>query len=95
MTLTERCAADLLAAATAYAGARQITFATLGRYVANDSRFFTKIQEGSRSFSVARYEAAMAWFSWNWPDGVPWPRDVRRPRRPPERGVDGAKSARA
>lgn len=96
MTLTEKCAADLLATANAYAAARGVTLASVGSYAANDSKFFIKIRDGARGFTVARFEATMAWFAANWPFGVTWPAGVRRPpRRPAAGGVDGAGSAKA
>lgn len=44
-----------------------------------NGRFYqSSLIEGS-TFTVRIYDLAMRWFSDNWPNGVRWPKDVKRP----------------
>lgn len=69
--------------ADAYCTAKAISIATVAQRVLGDWRFFDRAHEG-KTFTARKYDDAMAWFSANWPEGVPWPTDVPRPESPEE-----------
>jgi hypothetical protein len=68
---------NLLACASAYAAARSVSLATIGRLAAGDWRFFNKLD--SRTFTARKYDEVMVWFSEQWPADTPWPSEVPRP----------------
>ncbi|MHC2462094.1 hypothetical protein [Bradyrhizobium embrapense] len=76
------CKEKLLSCADAYARQRNIKLTTLGRIVVNDSRFFSQMHDGGRSFTVRKYDEILHWFSRNWAPGVAWPDLVERPAVP-------------
>lgn len=69
----------LLSCAAAYAGARKVSPATIGRLAAGDWRFFDRLDGGDTTFTARKYDDVMQWFSDNWPDDTAWPDDVSRP----------------
>ncbi|MBR1206593.1 MULTISPECIES: hypothetical protein [unclassified Bradyrhizobium] len=81
----QACKKKLLACAEAYARQRDIKLTTLGRIVVNDSRFFSQMHDGGRSFTVRKYDEILRWFSQNWAPGVAWPDWVERPALPAAR----------
>lgn len=72
----------LVACAAAYAKARDVEMATVGRLAAGDWRFFDRIQAGS-SFTARKYDEIIRWFSLNWPEGANWPDETPRPADEP------------
>lgn len=78
VTLGDWLSGDLMELATLYGRASNLKLSVVGVRVRNDQRFFTdKVVRGA--FTAATYDAAVRWFSNNWPDGVAWPDDVWRP----------------
>jgi hypothetical protein len=73
------CKNNLRVCAKAYADSKKLQLTTLGRIVAADSPFFTRLSSNS-SFTIRKYDEVMRWFSANWPDDLPWPEGVGRPR---------------
>jgi hypothetical protein len=69
----------LLACAERHAAARKIALPTLGRLAAGDWRFFERLGQHDKTFTVRKYDEVMRWFSENWPDGAEWPASVPRP----------------
>jgi hypothetical protein len=61
-----------------YAGHQGLKLSTLGAYVVNDGKFFTRIANGGdcRSRTVIR---VLQWFADHWPSDLEWPRDIPRP----------------
>lgn len=43
-----------------------------------DGKVLTRISSGG-DLTTGRFEAAISWFSDNWPAGVDWPSDINRP----------------
>ena len=70
-------ACNLMLLASAYAQAKRLRLSMVGVHVRNDQRFFTdKVSRGA--FTVAVYDATIAWFDAHWPDGAVWPKRVAR-----------------
>lgn len=80
--------AHLLDLADAYAAAEGIKLATVSERAARDHKFLARLKNGGSNradaepstFTVRRYDDAMAWFRDNWPKGTPWPAGVPRPK---------------
>ena len=72
---------NLMACASAYAGARSVSLATLGRLAAGDWRFFDRLDDDGKTFTARKYDEVICWFSEQWPEGTPWPSSVVRPER--------------
>lgn len=70
--------ANLHACFAAYASARGVGSATIGKQAAGDWRFFDRIAAG-KGFTARKYDEVMQWFSDHWPKGVVWPANVPRP----------------
>ena len=45
---------------------------------AKDGRFMDRVESG-QTFTVKVFDRAVQWFSDNWPDGVRWPKVIKRP----------------
>jgi hypothetical protein len=67
--------AELLSLADAFCATKGMSKARLATLVANDGKFFRRI-EGGGGFTVRTHERCMAWFVANWPPGTDWPSDV-------------------
>jgi hypothetical protein len=67
----------LQALAHAYLAHAEIKQHTLSWRLFNDSKKLKALEEGS-DIQLGRYEAAMRWFSANWPADLAWPDDVPR-----------------
>lgn len=74
----------LLTCASAFAAARGIEKATVGRLAANDWGFFERIADPSKAFTARTYDKVMDWFSANWPGDASWPDEVPRPEIGPD-----------
>lgn len=70
----------LLELVTLYATALKMEVSTVAQRALGDWRFFRRLDEsGTASFTVRKYDAAVAWFDERWPEGVAWPAAVKRP----------------
>jgi len=61
--------AILLETAHAYAAADACAMSTISRRCRNDSGFFARITDPSKSFTVRTYDEVMGWFVVHWPEG--------------------------
>lgn len=68
----------LTSLAEAYGRARRLELVTVARLATGDWRFFDRVSGGA-SFTARKYDAILAWFATNWPEGVDWPEAVARP----------------
>ena len=76
-----------------FAKATEREASTVARLAAGDWRFFDRLSEGA-SFTARKYDAIMAWFGVNWPEGVAWPEDVpRQSHRPANDDHSSAEAA--
>lgn len=72
--------ANLLELATRYAEATGRKMATVCQEALGDWRFFRRLEEkDTTSFTIRKYDAAVAWFSARWPEAAEWPVSVLRP----------------
>ena len=53
---------------------RTVSWRSLG-----ETRALGLFLDGKASFTLARADRALLWFSENWPAGLDWPAEVRRP----------------
>lgn len=70
--------AHLLAVADAYMIATSVKEVTLSHRLFGDSKKLTALRTGA-DITLTRFNAALAWFSENWPDETAWPASVARP----------------
>jgi len=70
---------NLLRCAETFAQVRGFALPTVGRLAAGDWRFFTRVQDEEKSFTVRKYDEVIGWFSENWPPETKWPREIARP----------------
>lgn len=68
----------LLEVADEYGRAAKVEEKTISSRVFNDGKKLAAIRGGS-DITVGRYNAALEWFSANWPVDAAWPHDVPRP----------------
>lgn len=68
----------LITIADEYGRAAQVEEKTVSSRVFQDSKKLGAIRAGS-DITVGRYNAALSWFSTNWPKGADWPHGVPRP----------------
>lgn len=61
-----------------YAAARGLSISRVSTLVFADGKVLTRISSGG-DLTTGRFEAAIVWFSDNWPAGVDWPSDIDRP----------------
>jgi hypothetical protein len=77
-----RCAmteiAHLLSLADAFIAATSIKEVTLSHRVFGDSKKLAAIRKGA-DITLGRFNAALEWFSLNWPADAEWPSEVARP----------------
>lgn len=71
---------NLMACASAYAAARSVSLATLGRLAAGDWRFFDRLDDSDKTFTARKYDEVIGWFAEQWPEGADWPASVTRPQ---------------
>jgi len=81
---------DLLKVADTYARARKVSRSRVSTQVFNEWKKLDALTNGA-DLATRRFEAAMSWFSLNWPIGVAWPRGVARPWVPQEANRKGRK----
>lgn len=72
--------ANLVTLATAYGVAMKMEMATVAQRALGDWRFFQRLEDkDTASFTIRKYDAAVAWFSARWPADTAWPDGVARP----------------
>jgi hypothetical protein len=59
----------LLRTAQAYASATACALSTVSRRCRNDSSFFVRIADPTKSFTARTFDEVMAWFDSEWPVG--------------------------
>ncbi|AXI50384.1 hypothetical protein C1J04_05440 [Sulfitobacter sp. SK025] len=62
---------------TAHAGGSE---ATISNKVTTNARLFKRLRDG-KGCAVSTFNAALVWFSENWPADLEWPADIPRPRK--------------
>jgi len=62
----------LLALADAYLAVTHLKEVTLSHRLFGDSKKLTAMRDGA-DITVSRFNAAVAWFISNWPEGADWP----------------------
>lgn len=68
----------LITVADEYGRVAQVEEKTVSSRVFQDSKKLGAIRTGA-DITVGRYNAALAWFAENWPEGAKWPAGVPRP----------------
>lgn len=53
--------------------------ATTAARASGDWRFFERLNDPKKTFTVKKYEDTIEWFSRNWPEQLTWPSGVPRP----------------
>lgn len=72
--------ANLAELAKRYGAAKDLNVATVAQRALGDWRFFDRLDEKeTASFTVRKYDAALAWFAAHWPDNAEWPEGLLRP----------------
>lgn len=69
----------LLTVATAYADANDIELSIASRRSIGDSRVLPRLKDGVSAPTLQTADAALRWFSANWPADLAWPSDIPRP----------------
>lgn len=69
----------LLSVASAYGSATDMALSSVSRRCRNDSGFFHRIADPTKSFTARTFDEVIQWFSENWPASVDWPAGIRRP----------------
>jgi len=72
---------NLVRLATLYGKSVGLGLSTIGRRLANDSRFFERITTGGRTFTALQYDRIVSRLSEDWPRDVEWPEAVPRPTK--------------
>jgi hypothetical protein len=70
--------AHLLRLADAFIAATSIKEVTLSHRVFGDSKKLAAIRNGA-DITLGRFNAALEWFSFNWPSSAEWPDGIARP----------------
>ena len=68
----------LITVAAEYGRAANVVDKTVSSRVFQDSKKLSAIRGGS-DITVGRFNAALVWFSENWPETATWPDHVKRP----------------
>jgi hypothetical protein len=78
--------AILLETAQAYASANGCALSTVSRRCRNDSSFFVRIADPTKSFTARTFDEVMGWFDSEWPEGgekpfclLKWRAETMRP----------------
>jgi hypothetical protein len=69
---------DIMLLARRYADAERVETKTVSWRVFGDSKKLDALEAGG-DIQTKRSEAAIRWFSENWPEGADWPAEVIRP----------------
>lgn len=70
--------AHLLRVADAYKASTGVEDTTVSNRVFADTKKIGAMRNGA-DITIGRFNAALHWFSTNWPEGAEWPTDVPRP----------------
>lgn len=70
---------QLLLVSEAFCAGRGISLARASTIVFNDGKKLGAIASNGADLATGKYEAAMRWFSANWPENAIWPEGVARP----------------
>ena len=70
---------QLVVVSDAYASAVGLSRARVSTIVLNRGATLGAIADGRADVTTSTFEAAMRWFSANWPEGAHWPQEVARP----------------
>ncbi|OBQ68383.1 hypothetical protein EFV37_25205 [Mesorhizobium loti] len=68
----------LVKVATTYAAEKGLSLSRVSTIVFGDGKVLDRLQ-GTADLTTSRFEAAMLWFSNNWPADLAWPDGVTRP----------------
>lgn len=68
----------LLTVSERYCAAAGISKPRLATLIANDGKFFDRVESGG-GFTVRTFERAMRWLSDHWPAEAIWPEEISRP----------------
>lgn len=71
--------ADLLALADEYLRVDPVEDKTLSSRVFADSKKLASLRS-TGDITTTRFNAAVQWFSDNWPEGAVWPKGIARPK---------------
>jgi len=71
---------QIRAVSRAYIAHRGLSRSRVSYLVFGDGKILDKLDSGG-DLTTGRAEAALLWFSDNWPKGTRWPQGVRRPPR--------------
>lgn len=63
----------LIETATAFAKASDCALSSVGRRIKNDSGFFDRVADPTRSFTARTFDEVMRWCADNWPNGKQMP----------------------
>lgn len=69
---------ELLTVADAFCAARTLSRSRVSTIVFNDGKKLDLVAGGA-DLQTGKFEAAMLWFSKNWPEHVAWPLGISRP----------------
>lgn len=69
----------LISVSEAFAAARGLSRSRVSTIVFGDGRKLDLVIRDGADITTRRLEAAMSWFSANWPAGAAWPDGVPRP----------------
>jgi hypothetical protein len=78
MSLLMNAIDQLLAVASAFADARQLSDWRVSTLVFGEGTRLKHLREGG-DMGARRVARGLTWFSANWPDGAEWPVEVSRP----------------
>jgi hypothetical protein len=70
---------QLIKLAENYAAHQGLKLSTVSTYAANDGKFLKELSDQA-SCTVRRFNLVLHWFSENWPEDLPWPKDIERPQ---------------
>jgi len=62
-----------------FSSAKELSVGRVSTLVFGDGAKLAAVIAGRADLTTRRFEAALLWFSDNWPDDVSWPPDVLRP----------------
>lgn len=85
---------DLLRLSHVYGAAVKIEQSTVSWRLFGDNKKLAALVAG-KDIQVKRLEAAIHWFSDNWPDGAEWPEGVTRPERTEAAAVSHSEASAA
>lgn len=77
----------LLETAQTYASAQSCAMSTVSRRCRNDSGFFARITDPTKSFTARTFDEVMEWFDTNWPAGKERPYSLLKWRNEMSREV--------